>query len=861
VTIETDSVQSSPPATSTSEPAPALEYLIWVLTAALIAVGTIGWLGFCAHQPTVVDRPWPFLAIVALFFCGETFYIELPRPGGARFTYVMSAAALAAALVLGHPNELIPAHVVALTIRLISLRRVPSVKLFFNIGNVAVADFAAIAIFRALQPEHLLSWRTALGAVLATTVAGSCGIAMLTCAIQFSGSKVGTRQAMTNLAITAMTSSVDGVFAVEALFLVAVNPWLIPLAGLPLLILRFAYRDVKVQQLTTDKVDFLYQATVALHQEKNLDDGLLGVLERTREIINSDSARVVLLVDGGAVTCASVKGMADQESMSAATLVIEDATRNLAATLDDATLVQRGSSSVLAGPLSVFGSGDAIVAPLTRDDEAAGIVIVTRSPDALDRFLDSDVDLLDVLARQIGLALEKGFLERSLHQLLELEGQLSYQAFHDGLTGLANRTRFNKELGTLMTEPRIEPLAVLLLDVDDFKMVNDSFGHGTGDRLLEAVAQRISAAVGDAGLVSRLGGDEFAVLLFSAHLDTAVHAATAILTEVNRPVVLDAREVSVAASIGVAISGGAPEEPADVLRNADLALYRAKGTGKGRFAVYEAAMHIQVRERLELSAALANAVERDELIVAYQPIHDLWTGDLVGVESLVRWRHPELGELLPGHFLAMTEETGQIVEIGEHVLQTSLATAARWERLLNGRPFSISVNVSGRQLREDDFEDQVLRLVKEANLTKIRLNLEITESVFISDAERAAATLHRLSATGIGLSLDDFGTGYSSLSQLHRFPMDQLKIDRSFVSRLVDGPDDATMVNAILQLAKALRMETVAEGIETTGQLAELRRLGCRKGQGWLLGRPQSADHIEELLVGSDISSVWAMSR
>jgi diguanylate cyclase (GGDEF)-like protein len=831
------------------------------MTASLITVSALGWLLFSRHQPAVVRSPWPFVAVVALFLAGETFYIELPRPGGTGLTFVMSAVALAVCCVLGHPTQLIPAHALALTIRLLALRRVPSVKLLYNIGQVGVGDLVAFGAFRLFHPVHVLSWRTAAGAVLATIVAGLCSVLLVTLALQFSGSKADRSQTLSNLAISAATSATDGVFAVEALFLGAVNPLLIPLSVLPLLVLRFAYRDVKVQQLTTDRADFLYQATVALHQEKNLDEGLLGVLDRTRKIINSDSARVVMLVGDGTVTCGSTKGLTGQRPMTAAPQIVEDATRNLVGSLDGATLVPRGSNSPLAGPLSVFGSGDTIIAPLIRDDERAGIVMVSRAPDALDRFLESDVDLVDVLARQIGLALEKGFLERSLHQLIELEGQLRYQAFHDGLTGLANRTRFNKELRTLMAEQRSAPLAVLLLDVDDFKMVNDSFGHGTGDRLLEAVAQRVTAAVGDAGLTSRLGGDEFAILLYEASLETAVGVATTILTQVNQPVVLDVREVSVGASIGIAMSDGAPEEPADVLRNADLALYRAKGTGKGRFAVYEESMHIQVRERLELSAALTNAVERGELVVAYQPIHDLWTGDLVGVEALVRWRHPELGELLPGQFLAMTEETGQIVEIGQHVLKTALATAARWERLLHGRPFSISVNVSGRQLREERFESDVLALVRDAALQTVRLTLEITESVFISDAERAAVTLHRLSASGIRLSLDDFGTGYSSLSQLHRFPMDQVKIDRSFVSRLVDGPDEATMVNAILQLARALRMDTVAEGIETTDQLTELRRLGCRRGQGWLLGRPQSADHIEELLLGTQSSSIWASSR
>jgi diguanylate cyclase (GGDEF)-like protein len=643
------------------------------------------------------------------------------------------------------------------------------------------------------------------------------------------------------------TAVANGVVAVEAVFLGDVSRFLVPLAFVPFIVLVVAYRGISSQQLTVDKTDFLYRATLALHQDADLDNALIEVLEQAREAVHADAARIVLLAHDGAVSCASF--VHSSQSMAATTHDVELAARRLANGIPAATLVFADTAAASEWAVDQFTDADSIAAPLLRDGERAGVLIISERRGNREVFRSSDVDLIDLLSQQIGLALEKGFLERSLHQLIELEAQLSHQAYHDGLTGLANRTRFNNELHQAMQDPAALPVAVLLLDVDDFKTVNDSLGHAAGDELLGAVAERLLECIGDRGLTARIGGDEFAVLLTNAELRAAQGAAQAILSNVDAPVLLETREVSVGASLGIAVSSGPPEEPSDVLRNADLALYRAKGAGKGRYAVYEDAMHVEVRKRLELSAALSSAVERDEFVLAFQPIHDIVNGDVVGAEALVRWRHPLLGELLPANFLSLTEESGLIVQIGKIVLDKALGVAASWEPLVAGRAFTISVNVSGRQLHEDGFDEVVLDLLAKHRVPPTRLTLEITESVFISDEHRAQA-LRRLSDEGVRLSLDDFGTGYSSLSQLHRFPMDQVKIDRSFVSRIADGASDRTLVHAILQLAGALRMDTVAEGIETREQLRELRRLGCHRGQGWLLGSPQTADHVAGLLAG-----------
>lgn len=818
----------------------------WLLTIAVAVVGVVSYFSYLRDAPVLADSPWPFVAIALLLAAGEVIHVDLARAGEHRLTFAMSDVALGAALLLGRPADIVLAHVLVAFVVHAARARAITLKVWFNSVQVAVAGTAAVAVF-VLIADNASLFLGAVGTIAAVVASTLVSATLVLAVVRATGGRQSASDVLRTLTISVPTGIANASIAVEAVYLGQVSVWLAPIAAVPFVVLLFAYRGISNQQLTVDKTDFLYRATVALHQEADLDKALIEVLDQAREAVNANAARIVLFAHDGAVSCASFTESA--QPMAAATTEVEFAARRLATGIPAATLVLAGTAGASEWSVDTFTDQDSIAAPLMRDGEPAGVLIVSERRGNLELFRTTDIDLIDLLSQQIGLALEKGFLERSLHQLIELEAQLTYQAYHDGLTGLANRTRFNDELHASMHDPDTLPLAVLLLDVDDFKTVNDSLGHAAGDTLLEAVASRLISCVGDLGLTARIGGDEFAVLLANSDLDAARSAAQAILASVDAPVLLESREVSVGASLGIAVSSGAPEEPSDVLRNADLALYRAKGAGKGRYAVYEDAMHVEVRKRLELSAALSNAVERDEFVLAFQPIHDLVNGDVVGTEALVRWRHPELGELLPANFLALTEESGLIVQIGEIVLDKALAVVASWEPIVAGRAFTISVNVSGRQLHEDGFDEMVQRLLTKHGVPPTRLTLEITESVFISDSHRAQA-LRDLSDIGVRLSLDDFGTGYSSLSQLHRFPMDQVKIDRSFVSRIADGASDRTLVHAILQLAAALRMDTVAEGIETREQLRELRRLGCVRGQGWLLGSPQSADHVASLLAG-----------
>jgi diguanylate cyclase (GGDEF)-like protein/PAS domain S-box-containing protein len=436
-----------------------------------------------------------------------------------------------------------------------------------------------------------------------------------------------------------------------------------------------------------------------------------------------------------------------------------------------------------------------------------------------------------------------------------VEEQLRHEALHDALTGLPNRLFFMERLARAIVRARRDArhqFAVLFADLDRFKVVNDGLGHHVGDDLLVAVALRIQNAVRDGDTVARFGGDEFAILLEDVDCaEAALEAAARIQAAVSAPVSLSGYEVFTSASIGVALSSAAYGRPEYLVRNADMAMYRAKAAGTGRCEVFDRAMHADALLRLQTETDLRRAAERGEFRVFYQPIVSLPTGALAGMEALVRWKHPDRGWVQPPDFVPAAEETGVIFQLGRWVLDEACRQLREWQRRIPAAEgLSVSVNLSVKQFAQADMVDQVRRAVEAAGLDPRHLKLEITESVIVDNLDSAAATLARLKAMGITVHMDDFGTGYSSLSSLHRLPIDALKIDRAFVSRLGTAPESSQVVRTIASLAHNLDLQLVAEGVETDRQLAELRALGCHFAQGFLFATPLDAARMEALLEG-----------
>lgn len=435
----------------------------------------------------------------------------------------------------------------------------------------------------------------------------------------------------------------------------------------------------------------------------------------------------------------------------------------------------------------------------------------------------------------------------------QAEQRLYYSAFHDALTGLPNRRLFIEFLDRVIArtkQTKERQFAVLFLDLDRFKIINDSLGHTIGDQLLVAVARRLETFLRLEDRVARIGGDEFTILL--ADIENSVEAtivADRVARDLSRPFDLGGHEVVTTASIGIAPSVIGYTDPSSILRDADMAMYHAKSLGKSRYEIFDKAMHVRAVNLLQLETDLRRAVEREEFLLHYQPIVELATSAIRGFEALMRWQHPERGLVSPSEFISVAEETRLIIPMGEWVLREACRQIGRWQEQFSGsEPLWVSVNLSIKQFTQRSLPEQVKRILRETNFDPRSLKLEITESLMMENIETAIDMLRRLRALGIELSIDDFGTGYSSLSCLHRFPLSTLKIDRSFVSNMSESNENTEIVQTVVTLARSLGMHVVAEGVETEEQLTLLRTLGCKYGQGYLFSLPVDVEAAHELL-------------
>jgi diguanylate cyclase (GGDEF)-like protein/PAS domain S-box-containing protein len=461
------------------------------------------------------------------------------------------------------------------------------------------------------------------------------------------------------------------------------------------------------------------------------------------------------------------------------------------------------------------------------------------------------LEISTCLVRRDGRAVGVQGIARDITERRQAEERLRQHALSDALTGLPNRLLLTDHLQLAVEQCKRNPahrFAVLFLDLDRFKMINDSLGHTVGDQLLVAIARQLEGCLRGGDTVARMGGDEFAILLNDiAHFDDAIRVAERVLHDLKLPFNLDGHEVFTTASIGIALSNNGYETAEAVLRDADIAMYRAKADGKARYEVFDMVMHARVVALLQLENDLRRAIERAEFCLHYQPIVSLADGRVAGFEALVRWQHPERGLTGPTEFIPLAEETGLIIPLGRWVLRAACEQMRRWQALAPAcGPLKVSVNISGRQFAQGDLCAQIEQALAAADFDPRCLQLEITESVLMENAQTIVPALTRLRELGVELALDDFGTGYSSLSYLRRFPIQTLKIDRSFVAR--DDPENAEIVRTIILLARNMGKDAVAEGVETPAQLATLRALDCPYAQGYLFSRPQDAAAIERLL-------------
>jgi diguanylate cyclase (GGDEF)-like protein len=595
--------------------------------------------------------------------------------------------------------------------------------------------------------------------------------------------------------------------------------------------------ELRERQGTLERLSELQRLIVA---QTPLQDVLDAIADATRELIGDELVAIRLIgrdEPSHCVLTASVGASSDRVEQDRRLPAVEGLGGRAR---DEGQLVvaESGEAARASAEFAADGPAAAIVAPLYERDRAAGSLGAATRREGRE-YSSRERQLVLALAEIANLALNHA---RAIEEV-------AHESFHDAVTGLPNRALFRDRAEHALARNRRAPhdACVLFVDLDGFKTINDSLGPTAGDELLLSVARRLSERLGPGDTVARLGGDEFAVLLeqVKGHGDAA-RAAGRVLDAFTQPFELKGREVFVTASIGIAVGGADVDE---LLRNADLAMYRAKSRGRARYEVFEPALHTAVFERLELEHDLTRAIQRDELELHFQPIFDLRAKQVSALEALVRWRHPQRGLLGPDTFIPLAEETGQVIEVGQWVLSAACHQGALWRAKYPAYPgLQVCVNLSSVELQEPGLARNVEAALRASQLEASGLVLEITETVLMDDTEASVRRLERLKELGVRLVMDDFGTGYSSLRYLNRFPLDGLKIERSFTHQVGGSSEEPELVRAIADLGHIFGLSVVAEGVERPDQPARVLELGCDFGQGYHFSRPLPAEEADGML-------------
>jgi diguanylate cyclase (GGDEF)-like protein len=824
---------------------------IWGLTAALWAIAAALFMVVVRDLP---GRPMsfhiPLLAMVALFYVLEANAVHL-RAGGDARSFTLSEIPLVIGLFVLTPSDLVLARLIGAMLALAQRDQQP-IKLAFNLGFFALETNLAAILFEALwgAPRGLepLGWGAAFLTVAITNFLGSLVLAVV---ISMSQKQWQLRTLPSVIGLGTIISIGNASLALLALTMLRYEPRAAWLLMIPTAIVFAAYRAYAAEREKRDGLKFLYETTRMLSRSPQTESALIALLQQARDMFKAGMAEIVLFPsswNGAALRTAL--GPGDEiEVMRPMQVGPSEELRARAIADGQARHLKRPQTSL--GPDHRWSPHikDALIAPLQGESRVIGTMMVGNRIGELATFDADDVRLFGTLANHASVSLENGRLERSLTRLRELQEQLRHQATHDPLTGLANRALLNERVSHALDllDRSSGSVAVLALDLDDFKTVNDSLGHGVGDELLVLAAQRLRDCIRPGDTVARHGGDEFTILLENVHsVDETCIVANRVISCLEPPFSLQEKEVSVRASVGVALSAGGGESTAEILGNADVAMYAAKRAGKDRFQIYAPDMHHAAVTRLKLKGDLQHALQHDEMKVVYQPIVDLEQGRITGIEALLRWQHPYRGQVQPLEFLSLAEETGLIIPLGGWVLRTALEQVAEWQTL-HSRPINVSINLSARELQKSSTVDEIAQALRETGVEPSRVTLEITETSLMKDTEATLDALRQLKEIGLCLAIDDFGTGYSSLSYLERFPVDTLKIDKSFIDNISRGPD-TVLAHAVVKIGEAMGLTTVAEGIESHEQLAELRELKCDMGQGFLFAPPLPPEEIEILL-------------
>jgi diguanylate cyclase (GGDEF)-like protein len=819
---------------------------LWLLIAALAALATslfVWQVAVLDPTSSVVRIPW--WALLALFAVSEAAVVHFFF-GGEAHSFSLSEVPLVLGLFFADPITVVAAYVAGATLALVILRRQRLVKATFNVASFALQASLATTVFYLIHgtqdPLQPISWIAAIAATLSVLVVADI---LINLAIRLSGARLSFSDMLTTLGVGTIATFMGTCLALIAAVILWTSPSAGWMAAVPTLTLFLAFRAYSGQRVERMRMVGLYEATRQLHASPGFEATLKTAARCAREMLEAEFAEVVAL-QTPEVIVASLNhhdGSSNHRDVQgkpwpSGTLAALDA-------LDEPLSISAWKrADLLVSLVPDHHVRNGVIAPLRIDGRLAGAVIVANRLGDASTFTNLDLKTLETLTGHISVSLSNCRLEDSLLDATELKEQLRHQAFHDDLTGLANRMLFMERVEhALERREGASNLAVAFVDIDDFKALNDTLGHAAGDAALVAAANALKTCLRPADTAARLGGDEFAILLEDLDNHDDVHiVAQRILSRLRKPVRIRGEFVTLHASVGIAV-GQTGDTVGTLMHNADASMYAAKRNGKDDYAVFEPEMEHTASKRLDMKRSLAQALERDEFEVYYQPMIRLEDECVIGVEALVRWRHPERGLLTPVEFISLSEESGMILSIGKWVLEQACAQLPSLATAYKNPDLSVAVNLSPRQVEDPKMVAIVRDTIAQTGIEPRQLILELTESALMDD--NAADVLRGISALGVRIAVDDFGTGFSSLSYLDRFPIDILKIDRTFICNLGEN-GDPTLTRAILNLGVSMSMAIIAEGIETAVQSEILVGMGCELGQGYLYAPPRPLGDITD---------------
>jgi diguanylate cyclase (GGDEF)-like protein len=781
---------------------------------------------------------WWSIAPLALIAQTMAFEVEFRRE---TYAFTFSEIPMLLGLFLAGPLNLLVGRLLGEVVFLAIRERRLNRKIALNLASFLTETTMLLAVHHALgAPTDVTRPTTWLVALVSVTAADLVGYTIVYIVVRWHGAATtfGSFALFGGITIPSNTS-----FALVIGILMVEQPWAtLLLAGIAAFLL-VSYRSYTALRQRYDSLSLLYDFTRLVSGAQRPDAVLESILSEAKDLLRAERAEIWLCDESGP----SLRLAVDDAGRSSTEL---DAT--LIELLDQwfvdrpgaGIIVRDGADPDGAALVTALNAHDCIVAPITESGQVVGLVAVVDRIGEVRRFVETDRTMFATLANHASVALENGRLIDRLHHEAKVR---EHEALHDALTGLPNRVLLASRLRSELQDLAMNggAVAVGVMDLDGFKDINDTLGHGTGDLVLIEVARRLSYAASDSVLVARLGGDEFALIVAGAERRDHVEAiARRVLDEVSRPLDVEGIRINIGASIGFALAPDDASDAPTLLQRADVAMYSAKaGAGKG-VAFYDALRDENSPRRLTLANDLRGAVSEGQLFVVYQPKAALADRRIDGYEALVRWHHPQFGQVFPDEFIPLAERTSMIGELTVFVLGEALAEAARWNR--DGHDWSVAVNVAMRNLLDDDFVHVVSRALAQSGCPPRKLTLEITETSVMSDTARTIEVLRRLAALGVRLSVDDFGTGYSSLSYLQQLPVEEIKIDQLFVREMSNDSSAEAIVRSVLDLARNLGLRVVAEGVEDGVLWERLRDLRCEIAQGYHLSRPMLPGDVEE---------------